>query len=196
MARRITAISAIGAMLFAGSAFNLRGSTSKPMADAALRAAEAAGCGDVQSPEGSSPPGGQHLGAGEQYSYAAKPATGGAHDPAPLPAAQHIYSSPVPETQAVHNLEHAYVLIYYRRGGIDRLPTSVIRSLSEVAKQENKVIMAPHPELPSSTSLALVAWNKLWSCPSTVTPRQAQILASGFIEAYRGTSNAPEATAP
>ena len=55
--------------------------------------------------------------------------------------------------------------------------------------------MAPHPDLPAGTALVLAAWNKLCECPSSVTLEQARAIASGFLEAYRGTGNAPEPAA-
>ena len=56
--------------------------------------------------------------------------------------------------------------------------------------------MAPYPSLQDGTVLAFAAWNKLWECPSGITVEQARTVATGFIEAYRGTSNAPEANVP
>jgi len=52
--------------------------------------------------------------------------------------------------------------------------------------------MVPHPALPEGTALALTAWNRLWECPATITTDQATTVATGFVDAYRGTSNAPE----
>jgi hypothetical protein len=158
--------------------------------ESAVRAAEAAGCGEVQTPTGA--PVGGHLAPGETLTYEQRPATSGEHAPAPLPAEPHVYMSPVEETAAVHNLEHAYILIYYRAEGTDALPDEVVDELTGLAESENKVIMAPHPSLEEGTSLALAAWNKLWECPSGVGASQARTISSGFIEAYRGTSNAPE----
>jgi uncharacterized protein DUF3105 len=157
----------------------------------AIRAAEAALCGDVQTPAASAP-GGLHLAPGETFTYDQHPATSGSHAPAPLPAEPHVYTSPVEEIAAVHNLEHAYVLIYYRADGPDALPSDVVDELATLANSEDKVIMAPYPSLNEGTSLALAAWNKLWECPAGVTADQARTIASGFIEAFRGTSNAPE----
>ncbi len=178
---------AVASVLF----FVFRAQAPRPIPQAALAAAEAAGCGDVRTPA-SSAPGGLHLASGESYTYDQHPATSGYHDPAPLPADPHVYTSPVPETNAVHNLEHAYVLVYYRAEGDGALPQDVVEKLASLADAEDKVIMAPYPDLPQGTALALAAWNKLWECPSDVTPEQARTIASGFIGAYRGTSNAPE----
>ena len=123
---------------------------------------------------------------GEPFTYDQHPATSGRHDPSPLPPDPHVYTAPVDETAAVHNLEHAYVLIYYRADGPEALPTDVVDGLATLAESEDKVIMAPHPSLDEGTSLALTAWNKLWECPAGVTADQARTIASGFIEAYRG----------
>ena len=169
----------------------LRSASAGDVPDVALSAGKAAGCGSIQTPEGSNPSR-DHLGPGQTPSYASEPATAGAHDGTPLPADPHVYTSPLPETQAVHNLEHAYVEIYYRADGPEALPQDVVDALTSLANSESKVIMAPHPSFAQGTSLALVAWNKLWECPGTVTAKQATTIASGFIDAYRGAANAPE----
>ena len=166
----------------------------KPIPSSATRAADAAGCGDVQTPSGSAP-GNLHLAPGESHVYDQHPATSGYHDPTPLPAEPRAYTSPFPETNAVHNLEHGYVLLYYRADGPDALPQDVIDSLAALAQRENKVILAPYPQLGQGTSLAVAAWNKLWECPATVTADQATAIATGFIDAFRGSSNAPEGSA-
>ncbi len=160
--------------------------------EAALAAAEAAGCDDVRTPAGSAPAG-DHVASGQPILYEQRPATSGQHyGDGELPADPHVRTEPVDEGAAVHNLEHAYVLIYYRAEGKAALPDAVVQRLATLAESEDKVIMAPYPQLDEGTSLALAAWNKLWECPSTVTPDQARTIAKGFIDAYRGTSNAPE----
>jgi Protein of unknown function (DUF3105) len=165
------------------------------IAEGALQAADAAGCDDVDTPV-SGTPDRTHLGPGEPFNYGQQPAVAGAHDPSPLPPEPHVYEAPVEETRAVHNLEHAYVVIYYRPEGPGALPDDVVRTLQGLARSEEKVIMAPYPSLNDETGLALTAWNKLWECPSEITAEQARTVATGFIEAYRGTSNAPEANVP
>lgn len=185
----VVATVALGIVLFV-----TRAGAPGAVPEAALRAAETAGCGDVQTP--TADPQGGHLGAGETPTYDQHPATSGRHAPGPLAGDPHVYASPVEEAAAVHNLEHAYVLIYYRAEGADALPQEVVDELAQLAESEDKVILAPHPSLEEGTSLAVAAWNKLWECPSDVGPAEARTIASGFIEAYRGTSNAPEPSAP
>lgn len=157
----------------------------------ALAAARAAGCGQVVHPAKSAP-GGIHLQPGESYRYTQHPPTSGPHDPVPLPPDPHVYASPLPQTHAVHNLEHAYVLIYYRPSGDGGISTETVGALAGLARSESRVIMAPYPDLPSGTALALAAWNTLWECPAEVTSTQATTIARGFIDAYRGTNIAPE----
>ncbi|MGH2528474.1 MAG: DUF3105 domain-containing protein [Actinomycetota bacterium] len=189
--RRAAWAGALGVGTFVALYLVLRVDAPKPIPDAALAAAEAAGCGAVQTPAASAP-GGQHLARDEDYTYPDHPATSGFHDPSPLPPEPKVHTEPVPEIRAVHNLEHAYVLVYYRADGPDALAEDVVERLTSVAESENKVLMAPYPQLDEGTSLALAAWNKLWECPATVTADQAVTIASGFVEAYRGTGNAPE----
>jgi len=160
--------------------------------EAALRAAREAGCGDIQEPAGSAP-GGQHAAAGETVTSSQLPPTSGRHyGDRVLPPATHVYDSPVDEIAAVHNLEHGYVVLYYRAEGEGALGKAVVDRLSSFAKGQDKVILAPSASLRPETAVAVTAWNKLWECPQDVTPEQAVTMASGFVEAYRETSNAPE----
>ena len=179
----------------------VRGDSPQPVAAAALAAGRAAGCGRILTPAADAP-GGLHIPAGAPHQYSQEPATSGPHDPSPLPDTPKVLTEPVsdravggvvPESRAVHNLEHAFVIVYYRMDGPDALPTGVVDSLAALVRGEDRVLMAPLEDLPDGTSLALTAWNKLWSCPATITSTQAASVARGFIDAYRGTTNAPEA---
>ncbi len=156
--------------------------------------AQAAGCGEVQTPVADAP-GGQHLSAGQSAGYTDRPATSGAHDPSPLPNDPPVHTEPIREENAVHNLEHGYVILYYRADGPEALGEDVVTRLSSIAEQQDKVLVAPYPNLNEGTSLAITAWNKLWECPATIGAADAATLANAFIEAYRGTSNAPEPNA-
>jgi hypothetical protein len=158
---------------------------------AALEAGRAAGCDDLERPV-LEDPSRDHLAPGEPFDYVDRPPAAGPHDPDPLPPDPHVRSDPLPETRAVHNLEHAYVLIWYRPVAEGGISDEVTRALESVARQEDLVIMAPYPDLPEGRDLALMAWNTRWLCPSSVSADQAVTMARSFIEAYRGTTNAPE----
>ena len=54
------------------------------------------------------------------------------------------------------------------------------------------VVRAPYPDLPAGQSLDFTAWNKLQTCPATITADQARAVAYGFEYAFSCTGNAPE----
>jgi hypothetical protein len=158
---------------------------------AAVATASAAGCTPVTQPLADAP-GGQHLQPGQTTSYDQHPATSGVHAPTPLPTTPDVYTNPVDETQAVHFLEHAGVILYYRADGSDALPEATVARLAQVAHERPNTLLIPYPDLPEGQSLALAAWNRLQTCPSSVTPDQAAAIANAFVDAFVCTSNAPE----
>jgi|KBSSwiStaDraftv2_1062776.scaffolds.fasta_scaffold341687_2 hypothetical protein len=189
--RRVTTFVAIGAVGVGIVWFFQRAASPRPVSEAAIAAAETAGCSEVQTPAASAP-GGLHLQPGQSYTYPDHPATSGYHDPSPLPIPPRVYTEPINETNAVHNLEHGAVIMYYRQAGDDALPQDVVDRLATIANGGHNTILAPYSPLPDGTALALAAWNKLQTCPSTTTAAQAATIANGFIDAFLCTSNAPE----
>ena len=157
-----------------------------------LDAASAAGCSALERPV-LADPSRDHLSPGEPFIYEDRPAAAGPHDPMPLPPDPHVYETPVSETRAVHNLEHAYVVLWYLPSSEGGPAADAIARLEALARDESRVIMAPDPDLPEGIGFALLAWNTRWTCPGTVSADQAVAIASAFIDAYRGTTNAPEA---
>jgi Protein of unknown function (DUF3105) len=158
---------------------------------AAVATASAAGCTPVTQPLADAP-GGQHLQPGQTTSYDQHPATSGVHAPTPLPTTPDVYTNPVDETQAVHFLEHAGVILYYRADGADALPDATVARLAQVAHDRRNTLLIPYPDLPDGEALALAAWNRLQTCPSSVPPDQAAAIANAFVDAFVCTSNAPE----
>jgi hypothetical protein len=156
-----------------------------------LASARAAGCGSIEHPAAQAPAG-LHLAPGAPYEYPDEPAASGFHDPSPLPPEPHVYREPVPETRAVHNLEHAYVVLYYRPPADGGLSAEAVRALEGYASDQARVILAPFDPLPEGVAFAMLAWNTRWECPA-VTPDQALAFAGAFVDAYRGTTIAPEA---
>jgi hypothetical protein len=159
--------------------------------DAVRATAQTAGCDDLEQPVVADPSR-AHLGPGEAFDYEDPPAAAGPHDPSPLPSDPHVHASPIPETRAVHNLEHANVLVYYRDGEGGLAPETV-RALASLAGEEDRVIMAPYSNLPGDRALALLAWNTRWMCPPAITTEQAVEITQAFVDAFRGTTVAPEA---
>ncbi len=158
----------------------------------ALAAARAAGCDPLERPVVADPDR-SHLDPGQPHDYEDPPAAVGPHDPDPLPPEPRVYDRPVSETRAVHNLEHAYVLIWYRPTDEGGLSETTVGALEEVASERDRVIVAPYAGLPPGRSLALLAWNVRWTCPAGLDPGTATTIAEGFADAFRGTTVAPEA---
>jgi hypothetical protein len=185
----VTVVVSAGLLVFI---FLLRAASPKPFSAAASQAADAAGCSGVVTPL-SSAPGGQHLALGQPYTYDTEPATSGFHAPSPLPDDPHVYTEMPPETALVHNLEHAFVNIYYRPDGDGALPQDVIEALTTFANAHARTILSPHTALPDGVSLAYTAWNKLLTCPSGISATQARTVAQGWWDSFACSSNAPEA---
>ena len=189
--RRAVVFAIAGIAAFATLWWLQRAASPRPIPEAAARAASAAGCTTPTRPLEDAP-GGQHLQSGEAYTYDQQPATSGPHDPGSLPDSPNVYTQPVPETQAVHSLEHSGVLVYYRSDGDGALPADVVDSLTQVVDGATNTILAPYDGLPEGTSLALAAWNELQTCPGTITADQASTVTRGFIDAFACTDIAPE----
>lgn len=188
--RRATTLAVIGVVGVGVLYFVQRVASPRPIPQFAVDAADAAGC-TIQTPAASAP-GNLHLEPGASYTYDQHPATSGYHDPSPFTIPPRVYTSPIQETKAVHNLEHGAVIMYYRQSGDGALPQAIVDRLTTIANAGHNVILAPYAQLPDGTALALAAWNKLQTCPAAVTGPQARDIARGFIEAYLCTSNAPE----
>lgn len=162
----------------------------------AAAAAARVGIGEVQEPADE---GTQHLQPNDAPpQYGTTPATSGPHAPGPLPAEPKVYDQPVPEVAAVHNLEHGYVLIYYRAEGEGALPEPVVAELEGLAEGETEVIMAPYEGLPEGTNLAFAAWTRLQDgqVPEDADPEDVALVARAFIEEFKNGAAAPEAEQP
>ncbi|MGH2724454.1 MAG: DUF3105 domain-containing protein [Actinomycetota bacterium] len=171
---------------------------------AAARAAAALGCGEEGDGAIEEPgvQGREHLQAGQvPPEYNSTPATSGPHNPAAYqgPPVLPDPVDPVLETSLVHNLEHAYVIMSYRADGDGALPQEAVDRLTEITERESKVLLVQYPAegpraLPDGASVTFTAWNKLLPCPEVEAGQVDQVatVAEGFIQQYRGSSNAPE----
>lgn len=165
--------------------------------EGAIRAANRAGCIEVEQPA-SSAPSGQHLQSGEPHEYADTPATSGLHDPSPLPVDPKVYDTQPPETNAVHSMEHGAVFVYYLPEGDGGIGQDVVDRLARIAEDSDATYLAPYPSLTPDRALTLTAWNRRQSCPAApetgqaLTPTSAATIVNGFVTAFECTGNAPE----
>ena len=84
------------------------------------------------------------------------------------------------------------MIIYYRSSGDGALSQSKIDRMTTIANTSHNTILAPYDQLPDGTALAFAAWNKLQTCPASVSGPQATTIAKGFLYAFLCTGNAPE----
>jgi len=121
-----------------------------------------------------------------------EPVTAGRHSN-PLTTPPFVYDQPIPEANAVHNLEHGYVLLYYAADGENALAEDLRTELEGYVDDEaNKVLMAPYPGL--AHSFALVAWGKLqtFDPPEGADPDDALTVTRAFVDQFRSGGLAPE----
>ena len=123
------------------------------------------------------------------------PATAGRHSAA-LGSDPAVYSQPVDEAGIVHNLEHAYVLVYYNNEGDSALDDGLRTDLENFVEGQGKVLMAPYPGL--ANTLDFVAWGKLQTCdpPADANSGDVTTVLQAFIDEHENSSDAPEPTAP
>lgn len=120
--------------------------------------------------------------------YASVPPASGPHNSSALPAG--VYSSPPDVYRAIHSLEHASVIIWYRPG-TSSSQLSSIKSLYSSGPTNDHVIVAPYNyptqgtpgQLPAGKQMVMVAWHHMETCslPSLVAAKQ-------FVASYRLTT--------
>ncbi|HEV3474009.1 MAG TPA: DUF3105 domain-containing protein [Actinomycetota bacterium] len=160
-----------------------------------VRAAEAAtrlGCDEIQTAEDVPSEHTEPFAVGQN----GQPANVGNHNASTLPPEPDVYEQPIPEPQAIHNLEHGYVILYYQAEGEQALSDETREELADLAEAEEKVLLAPYDGLREDTGLALTAWRKLQMCPAPENPDDAVSVARGFIEQFRSGGLAPEPNVP
>lgn len=149
------------------------------------RIAATAGCGDVKKTSASGEQ--QHLEQGQSTTYDTSPPTHGRHAQSILPA--RVYREPLSTDpnaqaatvyQAVHSLEHGYVIAWYKG-----LSDAEFDALDRAMRGEEKVIAVPYPELREG-KLALTSWARLLTCEKADTK-----VVDAFIDRFR-EKTAPE----
>jgi hypothetical protein len=103
--------------------------------------------------------GGTHIAPNDSHPpYNSNPPTSGWHWANPQDWG--IYDSPQVQEQLVHNLEHGGIVIQYRD-----LPASDLQRLKNLVQRDRiHMILAPYPDLPTGSNVALTAWTHLQSC--------------------------------
>ena len=114
--------------------------------------------------------------------YEQSPPVGGPHNPIWVNCG--FYSSPVPDENAVHALEHGVVWITY-----DDVDDDTLETLEEFADDDDHVLVSEYPD--QDSPLALTAWNRQMQVDDVDDPRVEE-----FLDTYLLADTAPEPGAP
>jgi Protein of unknown function (DUF3105) len=159
----------------------------RPVSAAALEAGrQAAGSEGVKSfPEA----GRTHIGNDQQPgNWNSNPPTSGDHLATPLPPG--VYDNEQDPRALVHNLEHGYVVIFYRGVPADQLDQ--LREFVE-ARDGSKLVLAPYSGL-EQNGVALAAWRNL-EILQRVNLDVVQAFVNDFMVPGASKSSAPEPNA-
>lgn len=114
-----------------------------------------------------------------KVNYPQTPPAGGPHNQVWLNCG--IYTSPVPNENAVHDLEHGAVWITYRPD----LPAAQVAQLTALAKGQTYLTLSPYPGLPAP--VVVTAWGKQLTLTGASDARLPE-----FIAQYKESPSAPE----
>jgi len=115
--------------------------------------------------------------------YPQTPPAGGDHNPVWLNCG--IYTSPVPNENAVHDLEHGAVWITYQ----PTLSKSDVSKLTNLVKGQTYLLLSPYPNLPAPVVAS--AWGKQLRLTGASDPRLA-----AFVKKYKEGAQTPEPGSP
>lgn len=117
--------------------------------------AKAAGCAE---PRSFPIEGREHVAPPQRVTYGTNPPTSGNHYSAPTQTG--IHAQPVQDEQAVHNLEHGHVEIFYTPG---QLSPAALTALEQFVRQDaaHRLIL-PRPNTPAPVAFA--AWGESQVC--------------------------------
>jgi hypothetical protein len=136
--------------------------------------------------------GAAHIDVGAEHEpYNSTPPTSGPHFE--VPANPGFYSEPLPPEQVIHNLEHGFVVIWYRSDA----PERTIENIEAITRQELPATVAvPFDDIDRPHQFALTAWvetdeqrGQLQLCE-----RVSQAVIDDFRRRYQGRG--PERIAP
>lgn len=167
--RRLAAAASVGALALlvgaCGGSGSAAGGSGTPSASAGATAA-IAGVRSLDYTEKQF-----HLHFLGALTYAQKPPFGGAHSPVPLNCG--VYTAPVPNENAVHDLEHGAVWLTYRTG-VDPAPLAALTAIDP-----SYTLVSPFPS--QASPVVASTWGLQLPVQSPTDPRLRQ-----FVQTYVG----------
>lgn len=120
----------------------------------------------------------RHLAAGAEHDYPQSPPVGGDHAPVWLECG--VYDEPLPEVNAVHDLEHGTTWITYRPDDVDATGVQVLAG----ALPDNG-LLSPYPD--QDAPVVVTVWGRQLALKGPDDPRLRL-----FVERYGAGDTAPE----
>lgn len=97
-----------------------------------------------------------HISAGDPpFTYTSNPPVSGPHDS--QPADWGYYEQGVPDTKALHNLEHGGIWISYKPNVLSNEEINSLKKLAE--KYDKRLIVSPRPT--NDSNIAVASWTRL-----------------------------------
>lgn len=162
--------------------------SSQDVAEYVTFSQDAAGCTDVEETGGLSR---DHV--EQAVEYETSPPAGGAHSASTARAG--VYQEPFAENpqassptiyQAMHSLEHGYVIVWHD----PELSGDARQALERTVRGESKTILVPYGDLEQGDAVALTAWGRLQRCSEA----DAEVVER-FADIFRERTG-PEPDAP
>ena len=104
----------------------------------------------------------QHIDTGTAGSgYSSNPAASGPHWPSPVEWG--VYTDPLPQEAAIHNLEHGGIVIWYQADQVTAEQVSALESYTQTKNgtERYKILVAPWSGTDFGHPMAMVAWTWL-----------------------------------
>jgi hypothetical protein len=109
--------------------------------------------------------GATHVSQGEVPNYRSRPATSGPHwnlGDGVAPVYWRVYTSPVPEPAAVHNLEHGGIVIWYQETATGEDVAALTQFVQQQLQTANfKILLSPWAGEDFGHPIAVTAWDWL-----------------------------------
>lgn len=147
-------------------------------------AAAEAGCSEVQTPELQDA---DHIAEGSSHApYSSDPPTSGPHYEQPADPSFYPPDGGVAAEQLVHNLEHGFIVIWYRPDASEQ----TLDDLRDIVDQQPTATIAnPYGGIPDGANYVLTAWGAMQSCEKV-----SQEVIDNFRREFQGQG--PEKVVP
>lgn len=189
MRKVYTWVIVLAAIALTAGAITLAGRAGKQAQKRLNTLATEAGC---DAPREFKDEGQTHIADTTQPKYNTNPPTSGNHFNSTLRTGIFPGPGPAPDGNAVHNLEHGHVIIWYAEGQVDR-PT--IEALAKIVPDNpTRLIMSARPNMQDGYKIAAVSWGHMLGCKAPANLDKVVAAVREFIN--QNVGKGPEGDRP